>query len=63
MSPHERYVRALRDAADAYEEANCGKAKHRRRRGLLPVSTGRAIPDDIRAKVDAKLLASGYRPR
>ncbi len=43
MTPHERYVRALREAAAAYEEAHCGKAKPRRHRG--PVRTDGAVID------------------
>jgi hypothetical protein len=63
MTPAERFVRALRDAADAFEEVNGGKAKQRRRRGLIPVSTGREIPADIRDKVAAKFAAEGYRAK
>jgi len=63
MSPHERYVRALRDAASAYEEAHCGRKKRARRRGLLPLDAPRDIPADVQAKIDARLAANGYRSR
>ena len=37
MTAHERYVRALREAAAAYEEAHCGKVRPRRHRGPVRV--------------------------
>ncbi len=63
MTAHERYVRALRDAADAYAEAHCGKAKKRRRRGPVLVETGREVPAAVQTEVDARLAKAGYRSR
>lgn len=63
MTAHERYVRALRDAADAYEEANCGKRHKPRQRGLLPLEVAREIPPDVQARIDARLAANGHRRR
>jgi hypothetical protein len=58
MSPHERYVRALREAADAYEEANCGKSRPRRHRGPVRVEHG-PIDEGTRAIARAQLRRAG----
>lgn len=57
MTAHERYVRALREAAAAYEEAHCGKAKPRRHRG--PVGTGAVIDPQADAIATARLRRAG----
>lgn len=55
MTPHERYVRALRDAASAYEEAHCGKTRKRRHRG--PVKFDHAPASDALARTVVGNLA------
>ena len=35
MNAHQRFVRALRDAAEAYEEAHRAMVKNRRHRGPM----------------------------
>lgn len=61
MNAHERYVRALRDAASAYEEAHCGKVRKRRHRGpVAPAGEVRSTPE-IEAHVDAVLDRAGLR--
>ncbi len=61
MTAAERYVRALREAADAFEEIYSGKTRKPRRRGLLPLDAPREIPADVQRSVDARLAANGYR--
>lgn len=62
VTPHQRVAQALRDLATAYEEANCGRKKARRR-GLLPLDVPREIPADVQQSVDHRLAANGYRSR
>lgn len=65
MTPHQRFVRALRDAADAYEEIACGKAKRPRRRGPIgPVAGVEATPEEraeANAILDRTLPRAGLR--
>jgi len=64
MTPHQRFVRALRDAADAYEEIACGKAKKPRRRGPIGPVGVEASPEDrarVAAIVDKSLARAGIR--
>ncbi len=61
MTAAERFVRALREAADAFEEHQAGVKRKPRRRGLLPLDAPRDIPADVQRSVDARLAANGYR--
>jgi hypothetical protein len=66
MNAHVRYVQALREAANAYEEAHCGKPHKVRRRGPLPLTDEeRAVPIDpaIAAQVERKMVGGGWRKR
>jgi hypothetical protein len=66
VSPHERFVSLMRQALEAYEEANCGKKRKPRRRGPLPVSAeelARPIDPEIAAKVERRMVANGWRSR
>ena len=65
-SAHHRYVRALREAADAYEEAHCGLRKKLRRRGPLPLSPeeeAQPVTQEIAERVERRMVANGWRPR
>lgn len=63
MTAAQRFVRALREAAEAFEEMQRGKAKKPRPRGLLPLDEAREIPADVQRAVDHRLAANGYRRR
>lgn len=58
MNAHERYVRALREAADAYEEANCGRVRPRRHRGPVRVEH-EPIDEQTKAVARAQLRRAG----
>ena len=58
MTAHERYVRALREAAAAYEEAHCGKVRPRRHRGPVRVEH-EPIDEQTKAVARAQLRRAG----
>lgn len=62
MTP--RVAKALRELADAIDEASTGKAPKRRRRGPLPLTAeekARAVDPEVQRQVEARLVANGWR--